>query len=183
MKSINKNIFVYSGSFNPLHAGHLAIAQYVESKYDTTVVFEICREPYDKSCLSDAEVDKRVSQFNLLDRKCLPSTHASFLAKSKAKFAFGNAVSHPDLMKCGLTFIVGHDTITRIGDAKYYFDSEPEVERCINLMQARGVSFLVFPRNGKLKDGIRRSLSEICYFADDFTESPISSSDIRRGMQ
>jgi hypothetical protein len=151
----------------------------MENKYHVSVVFELCKRPYGKPELTDSEVATRVRQFDQLGRNIIVTNDSSFVAKltNRKEFAKSAGISQV----CHLTFLVGHDTIVRINDPKYYFDSPEERDRCIDLLCRRYVKFMVFPRNGKLREGINGPLLDACIFADDFEERVISSSQIRNG--
>mgnify|MGYP001827626114 CR=1 FL=1 len=56
--------WVLPGSFNPLHAGHLGMADWVQRTYQRTVHFEISIENVDKPSLDLIELERRVAQFD-----------------------------------------------------------------------------------------------------------------------
>jgi phosphopantetheine adenylyltransferase len=59
------NCLVLSGSFNPLHEGHLQMMQAASLKYPQLLpVFELSISNADKGCLANSDIDKRVKQFS-----------------------------------------------------------------------------------------------------------------------
>lgn len=163
--------FVYSGSFNPLHEGHLAIAHYIERKHNQNVEFEICKCPVDKDPLSEEDCDRRLKQFRMLGRICFLSEATTFLEKT---MTYEN--------RCGndqIYFIVGMDTISRIDDPKYYLNSKDERDRCLKIIKRFGGSFIVFPRVGFETHIPSLEMSSIVEFVTDFTPVDVSSTEIR----
>lgn len=165
---------LFPGSFSILHMGHLSIAHFVEEKYDCEIIFEICREPYDKPPLDDKEIDKRAKQFRSINKNCLITDNTSFVEKSTDDY---NSLFEEEFDE--KYFIVGFDSLKRIDDIKYYFQSNKEKEICLNTIKDFGWKFLVFPRNNELTSGISDQLSELCIFQGDFKQIDISSTSIR----
>lgn len=175
-------IYIYPGSFNPLHIGHLAIAQYVEERSKTGVIFEICNCPNDKNPVSAEDLAKRVKQFTMLSRFVAITENSSFLEKSTDK-AVAQYLTTIDMQLCypkaNITFLVGADTINRIDDIKYYCGSVREHVRAMSIFAARGVRFLVFPRKGHLTDNLSPDIMRLCEFVTNFESVNISSTAIR----
>jgi len=163
--------YIYPGSFNLLHEGHLAIAHYIERKHNQDVEFEICKYPVDKDPLSEEDCDKRLKQFRMLGRVCLLSEATTFLEKT---MTYANRCDNDQLY-----FIVGMDTISRIDDSKYYLNSHDERDRCLNRIKKFGGHFIVFPRVGFETHIPSLEMSSIVEFVTDFTPVDVSSTEIR----
>ena len=64
ISSINtKPEVIFPGSFNPLHAGHIAMRNHAEKILEKDVSFEICIQNADKPQLSYESVAAAVKQF------------------------------------------------------------------------------------------------------------------------
>eukprot|EP01038_Epipyxis_sp_PR26KG_P010289 gene10289-13832_t len=129
---------VYSGSFNPLHEGHVElvkaeldriniIANGSKPNHHPLVVFEIAAINADKPPLSREEILKRISQFQnnpLIERYGITNyavsitTEPFFTQKSKL---FKNC-----------KFIVGVDTFARIINPKYYANKDGSGDKDAN---------------------------------------------------
>jgi nicotinamide mononucleotide (NMN) deamidase PncC len=122
---------VLSGSFNPLHAGHLEMARVASRILATPVVFELSVTNVDKPALGETEVRRRLRQFE--GRHVVELTRApTFLEKSRL---FG-----------GTTFVVGVDTAERIVQPRYYGNSEAAMRAALDEIAGRGCRFLVAGR-------------------------------------
>jgi nicotinic acid mononucleotide adenylyltransferase len=168
-------LIVFPGSFAPLHEGHLKVASYIDNlfKKDYYLRFEICKEAYDKGTISDEEIQKRCKQFHMIGRDVVVTTNTSFVEKIQ------NIHQYFPTYGFKVYFAIGWDTARRLCDSKYYFDSELEMLRCINILKERKATFLVFPRNGKLHEEIIPELAEICEFQTEFEQINVSSTQLR----
>lgn len=93
-----------SGSFNPLHHGHLALAAAAGRHLGVPVAFELSRANVDKPPLSDDEVARRVGQFRGVGPVWV--TAAPTFAEKAQLFP-------------GVAFVLGYDTAERLVDPRY----------------------------------------------------------------
>src|SRR5690606_32509327 len=121
---------VFSGAFHPLHVGHRRMADVAARILGCPVAFEISIENVDKPPLDFLEMQSRLRQFDPSDAVWL-SVAPTFVRKS-ALFP-------------GCTFVVGADTVARIGQERYY-GSPQAMDAAIAEIAARGCRFLVFGR-------------------------------------
>jgi hypothetical protein len=122
---------LYPGAFNPLHDGHRAIAAYARRKTDGDVAFELCANNIDKPRLNYLALHERLSQFD-------PGTPVWVTNlptfREKARY-------FP-----GVTFLVGVDTMARIGQLRYYGNDTARFHAAMHEIQFLGCRFLVFGR-------------------------------------
>ena len=120
-----------SGSFNPLHAGHTALAETAAALLGRPVAFELSAVNVDKPPLPPATVLDRLSQF--AGRYPVYAANApTFNLKARL---------YP-----GAVFVVGIDTAARIVEPRYYGDSEANMLAALAEIGDRGNRFLVAGR-------------------------------------
>jgi nicotinic acid mononucleotide adenylyltransferase len=162
---------LFPGAFNPPHHGHEQMAQIASKRLGQPLTFELSITNVDKPPLDFIEVNDRL-QF-LAGQPVLLTRAPTFVEKSQ--------------IAPGCTFIVGVDTIERIGNPVYYRSNPTQRDAAIHEIASRGCRFLVFGRkvDGQFKTlaaaNIPQALRAIC---DEVPESEfnveISSTALRR---
>ncbi|MBT3891347.1 MAG: nicotinamide-nucleotide amidohydrolase family protein [Planctomycetaceae bacterium] len=129
---------IFPGSFDPWHAGHVTMAQYVEDKYGHAPFYELSITNVDKSLVQRYSARIRTLPFCFSGRLII-SQAATFVEKARL---YG-----------GVQFIAGVDTIARIGDSRYYSDDEENAagsdeqrDVAIQELSDHGCRFIVFGR-------------------------------------
>lgn len=121
---------IFPGAFNPLHDGHRAMARIAAQRLNRPVAYELSIENADKPPLDYTDLEGRVTQF-IGEHSYWLTRAPTFVAKS-AIFP-------------GATFIVGADTVVRVGFPKYYGDIADR-DAALETIVQRGCRFLVFGR-------------------------------------
>lgn len=120
-----------SGSFNPLHDGHLALAHVAEELTGHPVAFELPAINADKPPLAHATILDRLAQF-AGRYPIYISSAPTFIEKARL---------FPQT-----TFVVGYDTAVRILQPRFYNNSESERDAALAELSGYGCSFLVAGR-------------------------------------
>ena len=159
------------GSFDPIHAGHQQIIETAEELTGRPGAFELTLRNADKPDLDFLTVSERLEKISA--RPVWLTNLTSFADKAHA---------FP-----GAMFAVGTDTVSRIGELRFYRQSEALREQALNDLAACEVSFLVFGRVAKgrfigLEDlTLPATLSGLCQSVPESRyRNDTSSSDIRR---
>ena len=165
-------IALYPGAFNPLHQGHREIFKLAERLLERPVVYELSIANVEKPPLDFMEIQSRTAQ--LEDQPMLLTRAATFLEKSR--------------LFTKTPFVVGADTMARIGEAKYYANSESQREAAIAELKELGASFLVFGREiaGKYHTldslDVPKSLLELATAVPESVfRQDVSSTELRNG--
>jgi hypothetical protein len=119
------------GSFNPLHEGHLALAEAASRTAGAAAAFELSVANADKPPLAPEEVRRRLAPFTW--RAPLWLTHAPTFAEKALLFP-------------GAVFVVGADTAERVVAARYYGGSEERMTEALGGLRGCGCRFLVAGR-------------------------------------
>ena len=170
--SAPRPLVLLPGSFNPVHAGHMALARVAEELRQQPLAFEISVTNVDKPPLAAETVRHRLAQFAW--KAPVELTRApTFVEKSR--------------LFPGATFVIGADTAERLVAPKYYGDDAVRMHVALAEIASSGSSFLVAVRSDAA--GRVRALNDIPLprrYADLFTEIPehrfrldTSSSEIR----
>lgn len=167
---------VFSGAFNPPHAGHLRMAEITERRLGRAVTWELSIANVDKPPLDFIAIRDRVAALQAADgsRSISLTQAATFRVKAE--------------LFPGATFVVGADTIERIAEPRYYDGDAGRRDAAIAAIAARGCRFLVF---GRIANGAFITLSTLSLPprlaalcdevpAAEFRED-VSSTDLRAG--
>jgi hypothetical protein len=138
-----KPTVLFPGAFNPLHDGHLAMAHHAQRVYGKPVAFEICANNVDKPQLNYLALRHRVSQFDAQTPVWITNT-ATFVEKARC---------FP-----GISFVVGVDTVVRIGMARYYGGDPTRLASAVGEIGDLDCRFLVF---GRTIDGRFTGLDDV----------------------
>jgi nicotinamide mononucleotide (NMN) deamidase PncC len=165
---------ILCGSFNPMHDGHRRMAQTASEILGFPVHFEMTIQNADKPPLDYLDLKHRLAGFEPEDKIWL--TRADIFARKADLFP-------------GVIFVVGADTISRIGKTRFYGGSDEKLTWAIKRFQETGCRFLVFGRQGV--DGFEtvRTLEippALCVLCHEVPESQfrldVSSSELRQGV-
>ncbi len=121
-------LVLLSGSFNPVHHGHLGLASAIAEMTGTEVTFELPLVNADKPGLNLLNAQRRAAQF---------AGRAPVLL-SRAPLFVEKARLFP-----GSSFVVGADTAVRILDPRFYPEGLPAA---LQELDSLGVTFLVAGR-------------------------------------
>ena len=162
------NSLILSGSFNPLHEGHVELLKASSKEFKKNPLFEISIKNVDKSEINFNDLMDRINQFRSLG-KLVVTNSEKFEEKSKI---FKESI-----------FVIGYDTALRLVDNKYYND---DFRKSLKIIEKNNCSFLVSGRfiNKKYKKPININFEGYDYLFNILSEEKfridISSTELRR---
>ncbi|KAL8228979.1 hypothetical protein R6Q57_013879 [Mikania cordata] len=135
---------ILSGSFNPLHDGHLKLLEVATSLCsDGYPCFELSAVNADKPPLTVAQIRDRVMQFKKAGKTVIISNQPYFYKKAE--------------LFPGSAFVIGADTAARLINPKYYGGSNENMIETLLGCKRTGSTFLVGGRN---MDGVFKVLGD-----------------------
>ena len=123
-------VAIVSGSFNPLHDGHLGLATAAQAHLGRPAAFELAPRNAEKPTLEALELYRRSTQFQ---------GRAPLLLTGAALFSH-KAASYP-----GSVFVLGIDTAARVLSPRFY-DAQHDLDEALDTVRRHGCRFLVAGR-------------------------------------
>lgn len=134
---------VFPGAFHPLHDGHRRMADIASDLLSAELHWELSLVNVDKQPISLENLQVRVAQFADPNRLWITCA-ATFLQKVQ--------------LFPGAAFVVGADTVQRIGDLSYYGGRHSARTDALEQVRSAGCRFIVF---GRVMEGQFRVLSDL----------------------
>ncbi|MDN5310331.1 MAG: hypothetical protein PWP14_1725 [Methanolobus sp.] len=162
---------VFSGSFNPCHKNHAAMAKVAYERYGVPVTFEISLANVDKPPIDFISLEDRLSSLKIYGNEAFFGdvylTNAPLFADKAMLFP-------------GCSFLIGSDTFNRIFNEKYYREGEDKLT-LLEHFRKYSTRFLVFHRQD-VELAADKDVLEICDIIplDTYNDDGTSSRKLRR---
>lgn len=133
-----ENSVILSGSFNPLHEGHIEMLEKARGDdldKSKKMVFELAIRNADKGMLSEEVILARMKQFEERQLNLLVTKEPYFYQKA--------------LLLPRQVFCIGQDTFVRLLDKKYYLSHDGGVGAMLAALMTNGTEFVVAGRVNK----------------------------------
>nr|WP_305891171.1 hypothetical protein [Methanolobus chelungpuianus] len=162
---------VFSGSFNPCHKNHAAMAKLAYERYGLPVTFEISLANVDKPPIDFISLENRLSSLKIYGNE----EFFGDIYLTNAPLFADKAMLFP-----GCSFLIGSDTLNRIFNEKYYREGENKLT-LLKHFRKYGTRFLVFHRQD-VELAADKDVLEICDIIplDAYNDDGTSSRKLRR---
>lgn len=164
--------FLFCGSFNPIHAGHISIVNFIFRKFHTPVDLEISCFNVEKQAINPDEAFRRWVNIKA-DCKGSPAFNRLYVTDD-ARY-LEKARYFPDV-----TFVCGFDTMKVLAEGKYYSDFQAAIDEFDDL----GIKWLAFPRKDITIDfdrvPVKLSKNITVVSKEDFPLIDMASRDLRK---
>lgn len=157
---------IFSGSFNPCHKNHAAMAKVAYELYGIPVTFEISLANVDKPPIDFISLENRLNSLQKYGNEAFFGD----VCLTNAPLFADKAVLFPDCR-----FLIGSDTLSRIFNERYYRDGEDKFT-LLEHFRMYNTRFLVFHRQD-VEFAADEDVLKICdiipldIYADDGTSS------------
>lgn len=167
-----KRVMLYFGSFNPVHKGHIALAEYVIERglCDEAVLVVSPQSPYKEA----AELAPEMDRFEMAEIACAASKHPDRIKPSVVEFLRPKPSYTIDTLhylkqnfgsRMQFSILMGSDQIARL-------DGWKEYERILEY------PIYVYPRRGESADGFEGRITLL----KDAPLQDFSSTDVRESI-
>ena len=155
----HEEIYLFPGSFNPFHGGHLSICDRVRKEHNILPVLEITRNNADKGEVPTSEIWNRLLNIESYNFPAIATTTSIFADK----------ILHWAEKDKKQTYIMGLDTWNRLNNPQYY-----PLDSLYDMIEKYEVSFLVFNRG--YQEFVNPGIQRVKYyhdFSDDTSSTKI----------